>query len=110
MALNSLAETITATGSPCRVTVCGPSVLASSTTWLNWFFASCRGHVFMHETLQSGFWPVKLESPLSPSARIWFLIRCHPHSRQLRLHILCDIRCPLYQWRRKYAEIKHPRD
>ena len=45
--LNALVETTTATGWPCRVTVCGPFLRASSTTWLNWFFASWSGRVFM---------------------------------------------------------------
>ena len=60
MRLHSSADTTTATGSPCRVTVCGPAVRASSTSWLNWFFASWTGHVFMVVKLSPVFWPVKL--------------------------------------------------
>ena len=60
--LNSSAATITTTGSPCRVTVCGPSLLASSTTWLNRFFARRSGHVFISKTVAVKMWLLKPDS------------------------------------------------
>ena len=49
--LNSPTSITTTTSRPCRVIVCGPAVRASSITRLNWFFATCTGHLFMSQSL-----------------------------------------------------------